>query len=197
MGFTRLELPSLESYETAVSFPPELDRLSVHHELSQSFGQAAGLGRYLYCADSSVAGRFWIRSSKPWLFPPSSALSALDPKREVLQLATGLTQHFSMDLCVGDVSVSDGRKFVLPYPFPAQWEAWLRRNGEAFGLRPLVVTVRKEALRFRHAGVAFRVDYAVIEGALEVVAPERLLHRLLRGFGSHRRLGLGMLKLRA
>jgi len=37
----------------------------------------------------------------------------------------------------------------------------------------------------------------VLEGALEVVDTESMMRKLLRGFGSHRRLGLGMMKLQS
>jgi hypothetical protein len=35
----------------------------------------------------------------------------------------------------------------------------------------------------------------MIEGALEVAEPERMRQRVQRGFGSHRRAGLGLLHL--
>jgi hypothetical protein len=35
----------------------------------------------------------------------------------------------------------------------------------------------------------------MIEGALEVADPDRLKQRVQRGFGSHRRAGLGLLHL--
>ena len=36
-----------------------------------------------------------------------------------------------------------------------------------------------------------------VEGALEILDPDKLLQRLLRGFGVHRRAGLGMMKITA
>jgi hypothetical protein len=50
-------------------------------------------------------------------------------------------------------------------------------------------------LRFAHDGTTYRVDHGIVEGALEVADTDLLMRRLLRGFGSHRRLGLGMMKL--
>jgi hypothetical protein len=50
-------------------------------------------------------------------------------------------------------------------------------------------------LRFRFRDVPYRIDYAVLEGALEVADPERLRRLVQRGFGSHRRAGLGLLHL--
>jgi hypothetical protein len=129
--------------------------------------------------------------------PPASAISALDPKRTVTQLAPGLMYHFSLAVCVGEVSIVDGRKHVRPFQFSAQWENWFTKNGEDFGVRPLMVSVMQRNLRFQHQGSAYRINFAMLEGALEVADTDRLIRRLLRGFGSHRRLGLGMLKLQS
>jgi CRISPR-associated protein Cas6/Cse3/CasE subtype I-E len=197
VSFTKLDLPTLITFETAVTFDRRCDPLTAHNELFQVFGQPAGSGRFLFCADSALPGRFWVRSVVPWVAPPASAISALDPKRIATQLATGLMYHFSLSVCVGEVSVVDGRKHVRPYQFSAQWENWFTKNGEEFGIRPLMVSVMQRNLRFEHEGAAFRIDFAVLEGALEVADTDRLIRRLLRGFGSHRRLGLGMLKLQS
>ena len=40
-----------------------------------------------------------------------------------------------------------------------------------------------------------RVLGPMLEGALEVAEPERMKQRVQRGFGSHRRAGLGLLHL--
>jgi CRISPR-associated protein Cas6/Cse3/CasE subtype I-E len=197
IGFTKLDLPTLISFETAVTFGRDCDPLTAHNELSQVFGQPAGSGRFLFCADSAVPGRYWVRSVVPWVAPPASASSALDPKRIVTQMATGLMYHFSLSVCVGDISIVDGRKHVRPYQFSAQWENWFNKKGAEFGVHPLMVSVMQRNLRFEHNGAAFRIDFAVLEGALEVSDTDLLMRRMLRGFGSHRRLGLGMLKLQA
>ncbi len=197
MGFTKLDLPSLDTFETAVTFDPECDPLTAHNELSAVFGQPAGSGRFLFCADSVVPGRYWVRSVVPWSAPPASALSALDPKRNVIQLASGLMYHFSLAVCVGEVSIVEGQKHVRPFQFPAQWENWFNQSAEDFGLRPLIISVMLRTLRFEYLGTAFRINYAMLEGAVEVADTDRLIRRLLRGFGSHRRLGLGMLKLQS
>lgn len=197
IGFTKLDLPTLDTFETAVTFRSRTDPLTAHNELCPVFGQPAGSGRFLFCADSAVPGRYWVRSVVPWVAPPASAISALDPKRVVTQLASGLMYHFSLAVCVGEVSLVDGRKHVRPFQFSAQWDSWFHKNSAEFGIRPLMVSVMQRNLRFQHDGVAFRIDYAVLEGALEIADTDRLIRRLLRGFGSHRRLGLGMLKLQS
>jgi hypothetical protein len=197
IGFTKLDLPTLDTFETAVTFDARCDPLTAHNELCSVFGQPAGSGRFLFCADSVMPGRYWVRSVVPWVAPPASAITALDPKRIVTQLATGLMYHFSLAVCVGEVAIVDGRKHVRPFQFSAQWENWFSKGGEEFGVRPLMVSVLQRNLRFQHQGEAFRIDYAMLEGALEVADTDRLIRRLLRGFGSHRRLGLGMLKLQS
>jgi hypothetical protein len=197
VGFTKLDLPKLDTFETAVTFDAQCDPLSAHEALVPVFGQPAGSGRFLFCADSTVAGRYWVRSVVPWKSPPPSARSALAPKRIVTQLASGLMYHFSLAVCVGDTTIVDGRKHVKPYTEAARWEAWFAENSEEFGIRPVMVSASLRTLRFVHDGASFRVDHGVLEGAMEVCDTERLMRRLLRGFGSHRRLGLGMMKLQA
>jgi CRISPR-associated protein Cas6/Cse3/CasE subtype I-E len=196
-GFTKMDLPKLDTFETAVTFGPDMDPVSAHDELVPVFGQKAGTGRFLFAADSTVPGRYWVRSVVPWKAQPASAVSVITPKRVVTQLAEGLMYHFSLAVCVGDTEVANGRKFVRPYTTAARFEAWFNENAEEFGLRPIMVSVALKELRFQHAGSSYRVAHAVLEGALEVGDTERLMRRLLRGFGSHRRLGLGMLKLQS
>lgn len=196
-GFTKMDLPKLYTFETAVTFGPDFDPVSAHEELMRAFGQKAGTGRFLFAADSSVGGRYWVRSVVPWKTQPTTAVSVISPKRIVTQLAEGLMYHFSLAVCVGDIEVSEGRKFVRPYKTAAQYEAWFAENAEEFGVRPIMVSVALKELHFHHDGSSYRVGHAVLEGALEVGDTERLMRRLLRGFGSHRRLGLGMMKLQS
>jgi hypothetical protein len=196
-GFTKMDLPKLDTFETAVTFGPDCDPVTAHDELVTAFDQKAGTGRYLFAADSSVAGRYWVRSVVPWKKQPATAVSVISPKRIVTQLAEGLMYHFSLAVCVGDVDISEGRKFVRPYKTAAQYEAWFAQNAQEFGIRPIMVSVALKELRFNHSGSSYRVAHAVLEGALEVGDTERIMRRLLRGFGSHRRLGLGMLKLQS
>ncbi len=197
LGFTKLDLPKLDTFETAVTFDPDCDPVSAHDELAVVFGQRAGTGRFLFCSDSTVAGRYWVRSLVPWKSPPASAISALDPKRVVTELAGGLMYHFSLEVCAGEVRIVDGRKHVQPFQTGSGFETWFAASSEEFGLRPLIVSVSLRSLRFSHDGTAYRVDYGVLEGAIEVVDTDALMRRLLRGFGSHRRLGLGMMKLQS
>jgi len=197
IGFTLLNLPSLDVFETAVSFVPECNPLQAHDELSAAFGQKAGAGRFLFRADSAIAGRYWVRSVVPWNRPPAGALSALEPKRIVTQLAEGLMYHFSLDVCVGTERIADGRKHVQPFASRAEFEGWFSTSGAEFGYQALMVGASLRSLRFTHQGIAYRIDYAALEGALELRDTELITRRLLRGFGSHRRLGLGMLKLQA
>jgi len=197
VSFTQMDLPKLDTFETAVTFAPETDPVAAHDELVPAFGQKAGTGRFLFCADSAVSGRYWVRSVVPWKSQPAGALSVIAPRRIVTQLAEGLMYHFSLAVCVGDVQVLDGRKHVQPYRTAEEVERWFNDNSEEFGLRPIMISVAMRTLRFQHGGAAYRVDHAMLEGALEVADTERLMRRLLRGFGSHRRLGLGMLKLQS
>jgi CRISPR-associated protein Cas6/Cse3/CasE subtype I-E len=194
VGFTQLDVPHIELYETAVAFESDCDPITAHERLRQVFGQKAGAGNFLFRADSSVAGRFWVRSIVPWSGPPPGAI-ALEPKRVVLQLAGGLMYHFALPVCVGHEVFQSEEKVVHPFRTAAEFEAWFSASAPGFGIKPLMFSASLRSLRFRHEGVPYRIDHAMIEGALEVADPDRLKQRVQRGFGSHRRAGLGLLHL--
>lgn len=197
LSFTRLEIPEVEVFETAVTFDPATDPLTAHDALAAVFGHKAGFGHFLFRADSAIAGRYWVQSVEPWSRWPEQALSALEPKRVVIQLAEGLMYRFTLPVCAGDERVQGNEKRVTPYETVEQVEAWFKDNARYFGIRPLLVNVSLQSLRFTHAGRHFRVPHAVVEGALEVANAERLKRRILKGFGSYRRTGLGLLQLSA
>jgi len=194
VSYTQLEVPQIELYETAIAFEPECDPLTAHSRLQHVFGQKAGAGHFLFRADSSVSGRFWVRSTVPWSSKPSGA-AALEPKRVILQLASGLMYHFTLPVCVGNEVYQAEEKVVHPFRTAAEFEAWFNANAGTFGVKPLMFSASLRSLRFRHDGVPYRIDHAMIEGALEVAEPERMKRHVQRGFGSHRRAGLGMLHL--
>ncbi|HEX4585696.1 MAG TPA: type I-E CRISPR-associated protein Cas6/Cse3/CasE [Burkholderiaceae bacterium] len=194
VSYTQLDVPHVELYETAVAFEPECDPITAHERLRRVFGQKAGAGQFLFRADSSVAGRFWVRSTVPWAGKPSGA-AALEPKRVILQLAGGLMYHFTLPVCVGHEVYQSGEKQVHPFRTTAEFEAWFNAGAAGFGIKPLMFSASLRSLRFNHEGVPYRIDHAMIEGALEVAESERLSRHVQRGFGSHRRAGLGMLHL--
>lgn len=197
LSFTRLEIPEIEVYETAVTFAPTTDPLSAHDALAEAFGQKAGFGSFLFRADSSVSGRYWVQSVEPWSRWPSRATTALEPKRVVIQLAEGLMYRFTLPVCAGQEYVEGNSKRVVPFESAGLVEAWFNENAHHFGLKPLMVNVSLQTLRFDHAGRRFKVPHAVVEGALEVMAAERLKRRIVKGFGSHRKTGLGLIQLSA
>jgi hypothetical protein len=197
LSFTRLEIPELEVFETAVTFEPETDPLTAHDALTDVFGRKAGFGQYLFRADSALPGRYWVRSLEPWTRWPAGAISALEPKREVIQLAEGLMYRFTLLVCAGREQVEGTEKRVLPFATAAEVDQWFKHNAAAFGLRLLISDTALSVLRFVHRGQRFKVPHAVIEGALEVTEAQRLCRRLTKGFGSHRKVGLGMLQLSA
>jgi hypothetical protein len=197
LSFTRLEIPEIEVFETAVTFDPATDPLTAHDALAEVFGQKAGFGYFLFRADSTVPGRFWVQSVEPWSRWPAKAVSALEPKRVVIQLAEGLMYRFSLPVCAGQEHVEGKEKRVVPFESPGLVEGWFQANARHFGIKPLMVNVSLQTLRFAHGGRHFRIPHAIVEGALEVAAPERLKRRILKGFGSYRKTGLGMLQLSA
>jgi len=195
LSFTRLEIPEVELFETAVTFDPSIDPLSAHDALASVFGQKAGFGRFLFRADSASPGRFWVRSVEPWTRWPDHALNALEPRRVVVQLAEGLMYHFTLTVCAGEEFVSPTEKRVVPFDTTDLVAAWFRDEAAQFGVKPLMVNVTLNTMRFAHGAQRFKVPYAVLDGALEVADSDRLRRRVLKGFGYYRRTGLGMLEL--
>ncbi len=195
MSYTHLEIPQVEVYETAIAFGPDCDPISAHEQLVSVFGHKAGHGTFLFRADSSVAGRYWVRSAKPWTERPAGALAALEPKRIVIQLAGGLMYHFLLPVCAGHEVYQGDQKLLYPFLSVAEVEGWFHTHAPGFGLKPLMFSASLRSLRFRYQGVAYRIDHAMLEGALEVVDPDAMRRQLLRGFGWHRRAGLGMLHM--
>ena len=195
LSFTRLEVPALECFETAVAFPPQTDPIAAHKELAAVFGQKAGEGEFLFRADTATAGRYWVQSAAPWPSWPAGAISALEPKRVVIQLAEGLMYRFALAVCAGRATMKGGEKIVEPYMNSQDVEAWLRASAPRYGFTPLMFDVSMQTLRFAHRGHNVRIGYAQIEGALEVAEPEQFKRRLMQGFGHHRRAGLGLMQL--
>ncbi len=195
LSFTRLEIPVLEVFETAVAFAPDTDPVTAHGELAEVFGQKAGEGEFLFRADSTIAGRYWVQSAAPWTRWPTNAASALEPKRCVVQLAEGLMYRFALQVCAGRVKIAGNEKKIEPYVDRQEVEAWLRGSALRYGFTPLMLDVSMQTLRFVHKGQKVKIEHAQIEGALEVAEPEVFKYRLYHGFGHHRRAGLGMMHL--
>jgi CRISPR associated protein len=197
LGFTRLEIPQLEVFDTAVTFENAADPLTAHDALSEVFGRKAGFGQFLFRLDSTTPGRYWVRSVEPWTRWPTGAVSALEPKREIIQLAEGLMYRFTLPVAAGEEHIKGNEKRVAPYETVDAVQNWFNKNAAEFGIRPLLADVVLATLKFTHAGQNYRVPHAVIEGAFEVANAERLRRRILKGFGSFRRVGLGMLHMSA
>lgn len=195
LGFTRLEIPQIELFEAAVTFSADTDPVTAHQRLADVFGRKAGDGQFLFRLDSAVPGRYWVRSIEPWTRWPEGALGALEPKREVIQLAEGLMYRFTLPVCAGHEYVEGGEKRVVPFDSAGLVHEWFKGSAASFGIRPLMADIAMATLRFAYRGAHYKIQHAVIEGALEVADADALRRRLLKGFGSHRKVGLGMLTL--
>jgi hypothetical protein len=195
LSFTRLDIPQLDLFEAAVTFAPDIDPVTAHDRLAQVFGRKAGEGLFLFRLDSAVPGRYWVRMVEPWTRWPEGALGALEPKREMIQLAEGLMYRFTLPVCAGHEHVEGGEKRIVPFDSAGLVNEWFIANAASFGIKPLMADIAIATLRFSHRGAAYKILHAVIEGALEVTDADALRRRLLKGFGSHRKAGLGMLQL--
>lgn len=197
LSFTKLDIPTVEVFETAVTFPPETNPLMAHAALAAVFGHRAGEGHFLFRPDSTIDGRYWVQSIAAWSRRPERAISALEPKRTLIQMAPGLMYRFTLPVCAGRARLDGTEKEVEPFRTKDEVEIWFKGSADRFGLRLLMADVSMSALRFEHQGSRIRIDHAVIEGALEVTNPDPFRTRVLRGFGHHRRAGLGMMQLSA
>jgi hypothetical protein len=195
LSYTRMDVPTLEVFETAVTFNAPGDPVSAHAALAEVFGQDAGFGRFLFRPDSTIQGRYWVQSLEPWTRWPATAASALEPKRLNIQLAEALMYRFTLRVSAGHEQADGEQKIVKPFSTTAEFEQWFNDNSPAFGLKPLMLNVSLQTLSFGHGGQRYRIPHAVIEGALEVTNAERLRRRIVKGFGSFKRVGLGMLQL--
>ena len=195
LSFTRLDIPQVELFEAAVTFAPDVDPVTAHERLAQVFGRKAGEGQFLFRLDSAVPGRYWVRSIEPWSRRPEGTLGALEPKRQVVQLAEGLMYRFTLPVCAGHEYIEAGEKRVVPFDSAGLVHEWFKGNAASFGFKPLMADIALATMRFSHRGAHYKLPHAVIEGALEVADAEALRRRLLKGFGSHRKAGLGMLEL--
>lgn len=195
MSYTKMDVPTVEIFETAVTFEANhAHPLAAHESLTRTFGNKAGVA-FVFRADTTTAGRYWVYSAEPWQEPPAEAVSALAPKRHVVQLVPGLPYRFTLDACVGHERVKNGEKEVDPFRTPQEVEAWLKMAGPKLGFKPDFFNVTLKELFFPYGDRKMRLPYASAEGVLQVTDPELLKLPLLRGIGSYRRVGLGLLQL--
>jgi CRISPR-associated protein Cas6/Cse3/CasE subtype I-E len=195
MSYTKMDVPTVELFETAVTFEPaHAHPLAAHDALTRTFGKKAGTG-FVFRADTATPGRYWVYSADPWNEPPVEAVSALAPKRLVVQLVEGLPYRFNLDACVGRERVVNGEKEVEPFRTPQEVEAWLKMAGPKLGFKPDFFNVSVKELKFPYGERTIRLPYASAEGVLQVTDAELLKKPLLRGVGSYRRVGLGLLQL--
>ncbi len=162
MSYTKMDVPTVELFETAVTFDAKhRDPLSAHQCLSKTFGKKAGVS-FVFRADTASEGRYWVYSADPWLEPPAEAISALAPKRIVHQLCEGLPYRFALDACVGREKLVAGEKEVEPFRTPQEVEAWIKAVGPKFGFKPDFFNVDDQrtavSVRRSHRQVAVRVD---------------------------------------
>jgi CRISPR-associated protein Cas6/Cse3/CasE subtype I-E len=195
MSYTKMDVPTVELYETAVTFSPKhADPLSAHAALMRTFGKKAGVS-FVFRADTATEGRYWVYSPDPWLEPPAEAVSALAPKRLMVQLAEGLPYRFALEACVGRERTVDGEKEVEPFKTPQEVESWLIAVAPRFGFKPDFFNVAIKQLQFPYGTRKITLPYASIEGVLEVTDADLMKKPLLHGIGSYRRVGLGLLQL--
>jgi CRISPR-associated protein Cas6/Cse3/CasE subtype I-E len=195
MSYTKMDVPTVELYETAVTFAQKYaDPLSAHAALTRTFGKKAGVS-FVFRADTATEGRYWVYSGDPWLEPPAEAVSALAPKRLVVQLAEGLPYRFALEACVGRERMIDGEKEVEPFKTPQEVEAWLTAVAPKFGFKPDFFNVAIKELKFPYGNRTITLPYSSIEGVLEITDADLLKKPLMRGIGSYRRVGLGLLQL--
>jgi hypothetical protein len=112
-----------------------------------------------------------------------------------VQLVPGLPYRFTLDACVGHERVTNGEKEVEPFKTAEEVEDWLKAAGPKLGFQPDFFNVTIKELQFPYGGRTIKLPYASAEGVLQVTDAELLKKPLVRGIGSYRRVGLGLLQL--
>ena len=195
LSYTKMDVPTVERYETAVTFEREhVQPLAACAALVRTFGSKAGVG-FLFRRDTGTAGRYWVYSPEPWKEPPQEAVSALAPKRHVIQLLPRLQYRFALEACLGRERVVDGEKEVEPFRSAPDVEAWVKWAAPQLGFKPDFFNVAMREVQFPYGGRTVKLPYASIEGALHIADPDLMRAPLLRGLGAYRRVGLGLLQL--
>ena len=156
-----------------------------------SFGNKAGVA-FVFRADTGTAGRYWVYSAEPWNEPPVEAVSALAPKRLVLQLVPGLPYRFTLDACVGRERLKNGEKEVEPFKTTQEVEEWLRLAGPKLGFKPDFFNVSIKELQFPYGGRHIKLPYASAEGVLQVLKHD---HGIIRDFHFKERDGRTVLRV--
>lgn len=187
--------PQSEFFESPVTFAADTSPITAHDRFAAFFGGKAGGGEFLFRCDDDVKGCFWVRTPAAWAGKPEGALLAPEPQRSLIQLAPGLMHRFSLKVCAGQETYSNGVKRVIPFTSHTQMYDWFDAQAARCGFVPLLADVDFMALEFAHGGQRYRIPHALIEGALEVRDPDKLRLRLIHGLGSYRRVGLGMFRL--
>ncbi|MCK7497006.1 MAG: hypothetical protein MZW92_43530 [Comamonadaceae bacterium] len=147
LSFTRLDIPQLRPLRvggdlSAGRRPGDGPRSPGRPSLAARPAKAL----FLFRLDSAVPGRYWVRSVEPWTRWPEGALGALEPKREVIQLAEGLMYRFTLPVCAGHEHIEGGEKRVVPFESPGLIHEWFKAQcGE------LRVEAADGRYRHRHA----------------------------------------------
>jgi hypothetical protein len=106
-----------------------------------------------------------------------------------------LPYRFALEACVGREKLVAGEKEVEPFRTPQEVESWIKAMGPKFGFKPDFFNVAIKELQFPYGDRTVKLPYASIEGVLQVTDAELIKRPLLRGIGSYRRVGLGLLQL--
>ncbi len=77
---------------------------------------------------------------------------------------------------------------------PQEVEAWIKAAGPKFGFKPDFFNATIKELQFPYGDRTVKLPYASIEGVLQITDADLMKRPLLRGIGSYRRVGLGLLQ---
>ena len=163
MSYTKMDVPTVELFETAVTFDEKHAR--------SAFGASVPVQERLEKRPASVSCFVLIRQAKAatgctplirgWNLLPRRSARLL--QRELfIQLCEGLPYRFALDACVGREKLVNGEKEVEPFRTPQEVEAWIKAAGPKFGFKPDFFNADDQgiavSLRRPHDQVALCVD---------------------------------------
>ncbi len=191
-----MDVPTVELFETAVTFDEKHARSAV--SASVSVQNIWKKGRRQLCVPCRHGRRRpllgVLRVTHGW---------SLRQRRSARWLQRELCTNCAKDcrIALPSTHALDGRswspvkkksnRFVLR----RKSRAWIKAAGPKFGFKVDFFNATIKELQFPYGDRTIKFPYASIEGVLQITDAELIKRPLLRGIGSYRRVGLGLLQL--
>ncbi len=109
MSYTKMDVPTVELYETAVTFGPQhADPLSAHLSLTRTLRQESRRQLCVPCRHDLARAAIGSTRGDPWLEPPPRPSAPWHRSESFYSCAEGLPYRFAIEACVGRERTVDG-----------------------------------------------------------------------------------------